>query len=74
MKDQSEITLRLQRNDVGQIVDALTTLSEEWSQTANYFATGDAECSIRECKNFEEASNMHSIYERIISELVSQIS
>jgi hypothetical protein len=75
--DQNEtVTLRLPRGFVGQILDGLEVLIEEWEHTAEYHETGlvrDGVC-VRECTDAGEAEEMAGFYRRIREEVAGQVS
>jgi len=64
-----EITLKLPRQMVGQILDGLSERSQVWRYTEKYMETGYVEegCLIEECSSADEARNIAEYYEEIIS-------
>jgi hypothetical protein len=67
--------LRLEENDLGQILDGLMTREETWRTTAEYFRSGhnpDAPCPIEECGGEHEANQIALFYARIIRNLERQ--
>lgn len=67
--------LRLERNDLGQILDGLRSREESWRNTADYFASGfNANDSfvIEECNGEHEAREIAQFYGRIIRNLERQ--
>jgi len=69
-------TLRLDSNDIGQILDGLRCRADSWRETAGYLesvhATRD-DFIAEECSNADEARSIASIYERIIREIEMQL-
>ena len=62
------VTLRLPRNDVGQIIDGLRERMIIWKATEEYLETGIShfgDC-IEECSDPEEARCIAEYYEKII--------
>lgn len=74
--DMGEIfQLRLEANDLGQLLDGLRCRAEVWRNTAIYLQTGEPPSEFflpEECRDAEEADNIASDYERIIAEIVRQ--
>jgi hypothetical protein len=69
------ILLRLDDNDLGQILDGLRVREESWLKTAEYFRSGhnsDDSFVIEECNGEYEASQIALIYSRIIHDLEHQ--
>ena len=66
------VTLRLDSNDVGQIIEGLECRREAWKRTAEYLETGYANGEIEECSNASEASSIAAFYGRIIAEIQRQ--
>ncbi len=73
----SEMVLfRLERNDVGQIIEGLQAREESWRRTAAYLRDG---CFVgepficEECSKFEEAEAVANHYQRIIANIERQI-
>jgi hypothetical protein len=67
--------LRLERKDLGQILDGLRCREESWRNTADYFASGfNANDSfvIEECNGEHEARQIAQFYVRIIRNLERQ--
>jgi hypothetical protein len=67
------ITLRLDANDVGQVVDGLEARYMVWQRTAEYLQTGYACGEIEECTSPSEATNIAALYRRIIDEIQKQV-
>jgi hypothetical protein len=63
------------RDYVGQIVDGLEVLIEQWQATAEYLNTGesDADVCIRECSDAREAESIAERYREIRGFLVNKL-
>ena len=64
--------LRLEENDLGQILDGLMAREEAWRTTAQCFRSGhnlDAHFPIEECGGEHEANQIALFYARIIRNL-----
>lgn len=69
------VQLSLPRNHVGQILDGLEVLIEQWEATSTYFRTGEAsDAIIRECSDVEEAEWIAKFYQEITTELRRQLA
>ena len=69
------VTLRLPRNDVGQIIDGLTQRMIIWKTTEEYLETGyshHGDC-IEECSDPEEARFIAQYYKNIIDSINKQL-
>ncbi|HEY1170191.1 MAG TPA: hypothetical protein VGH19_02370 [Verrucomicrobiae bacterium] len=67
--------IRLDANDLGQVLDGLRCRAEVWRDTAVYLRTGEFEGEFfvpEECRDGEEAESIAADYERIIAEMVRQ--
>ena len=68
------VQLSLPRNYVGQILDGLEVLIEQWEATATYFRTGEiGDTEIRECSDAEEAEWIAGFYGEIAVEVRRQM-
>jgi hypothetical protein len=70
------ITLRLDSNDVGQLIEGLGCRAESWRDTAEYLETGGAPRDgfvAEECSDAEEARAIAEHYERIIRDVEKQL-
>ena len=69
------ITIRLSRNDVGQMIDGLYAHMSIWKSTAEYLRSGSLQSGdmIEECSDVEEAENIASHYENIITQIMKQL-
>ena len=72
----NEVTIRLERNELGQLVEGLDVLIEQWDATAEYLRSGtirDGVC-IRESHSDHEADRIASIYRSIRDEIQKQMA
>ena len=69
------VTLRLPRNDVGQIIDGLTERMIIWRTTEEYLETGYSHLGdfVEECSDSEEARFISQYYEKIIDLIQNQL-
>jgi len=67
------VTLRLDSNDVGQIIEGLECRRETWKRTAEYLEAGHANGEIEECSSASEAISIAAFYGRIIAEIRRQL-
>lgn len=69
------VTLRLPRNDVGQIIDGLTERVKIWRTTEEYLETGYSHLGdfVEECSKPEEARFIAQYYENIIDLIQNQL-
>jgi hypothetical protein len=68
--------LRLESNDLGQMLDGLRTRADAWRKTAEYLEIGyvaDESFVCEECSNPEEANSIALHYEKIISRIEQQV-
>lgn len=69
------VQLSLPRNHVGQILDGLEVLIEQWEATAAYLSSGEAsDTVIRECSDAEEAEWIAGFYGDIAAEFRRQLA
>lgn len=64
--------IRLDDNDLGQILDGLKAREDSWRKTAEYFRSGDSSddpFAIEECNGEHEADRIAEFYARIIRDL-----
>lgn len=69
-------TLRLDSNDIGQILDGLRCRADSWRETAAYLETGHAsrdDFIAEECSDAEEARAIAHHYDRIIASIERQM-
>jgi hypothetical protein len=67
--------LRLDDNDLGQILEGLQAWEESWRKTAEYFRSGynaDDAFAIEECNDEHEADKIAQFYSRIVRDLERQ--
>lgn len=68
------VELSLPRNYVGQILDGLEVLIEQWQATAAYHRTGEVgDSTIRECSDAEEAEWIAGYYREIAEDIRRQL-
>lgn len=68
------VELSLPRNYVGQILDGLDVLIEQWHATAAYHRTGEiGDSTIRECSAAEEAEWIAGFYREIAEDIRRQL-
>lgn len=68
------VELSLPRRYVGQILDGIEVLIEQWEATAHYFRTGEVgDTAIRECSDAEEAESIARYYREITAEVFRQM-
>jgi hypothetical protein len=71
-----ELTLRISRNDLGQIIDGVDVLIEQWDATAEFLETGIApeDVCIREASSVRECRAIADRYRSIRRRLRAQVS
>jgi hypothetical protein len=67
------ISISLDGNDWGQIVDGLEARRASWEVTVRYLNGEEVDRAIEECRDAEEARAMVATYDRLIGELCSQL-
>ena len=70
------LTIRLEREDVGQLLDGLRCRLDAWRETAEYMETGYSardDFIIEECRDAEEAHKIAAHYARIIAAIDAQV-
>lgn len=69
-----EFNLKLSRNDIGQIIDAICVRRDAWRYTQRYLEEGYEEHDriIEECKDSSEACKIASHYDDIIKNIKIQ--
>jgi len=68
------VQLTLPRLHVGQVLDGLEMLIEQWDATAAWFRTGEiGDVAIRECSDVEEAESIAIYYREIAGEIRRQM-
>ena len=75
MANDEMIELKLSRNDLGQVIDGLCVRRDSWRYTQRHLEDGYVESDrlIEECSNADEASDIADCYDRIISQVQSQM-
>jgi hypothetical protein len=69
------IKLSLPDDFVGQMLDGLEVLAEDWKRTKEYLESGTVDIeggTIRECSNAHEAERIEEFYRAIIKEIRKQ--
>ena len=69
-------TIRLEKNDLGQLLDGLHSRSESWHDTAEYLESGYNPCDdfiIEECSNTEDVQTIAVNYDQIIASIETQM-
>lgn len=74
-KTDDAMAIRLPRNDIGQIVDALCVRRDDWRYTQRYLEEDyeEPERVIEECSDADEARRIADYYDEIIAKIRSQI-
>ena len=68
------VQLSLSRNFVGQILEGLAVLTEQWDATAAYLSHGElGDQVIRECSSAEEAESIAEFYRQIANDIRGQL-
>jgi cob(I)alamin adenosyltransferase len=70
-------TIRLEQNDLGQLLDALRSRSEAWHGTAEHLESGVTprdDFVIEECSDADEARTIAEDYDRIIATIEAQMN
>ena len=72
---EKAVTITLPRDFLGQIIDGLEVLIDDWRATAVWLETGYSEdrIIIRECSSSREAENLANYYTRIRDHLESHL-
>lgn len=69
-------TIRLEQNDLGQLLDGLRSRSSAWHDTAEYLESGSSprdDFIVEECSDAEEARAIGDHYDRIITTIETQL-
>ena len=66
--------LRLDDNDVGQLLDGLESRATSWEKTADYHRTGESpqDFIVEECNDADEANGIATYYRSIIAQIRKQ--
>lgn len=76
MLAETTVQLRLPLPFVGQILDGLEILTEQWESTAAYMEEllpAEFDDTIRECSNANEAYSIATFYKRIRNTILNQV-
>ena len=68
------ITIKLSRDDVGQVIDGLLARRDSWRNTQKYLDGEEVDCLIEECSDPEEACWIADYYDKIIDSIKEQLS
>jgi hypothetical protein len=71
------LTIHLDSDDVGQLLDGLRCRAKAWHETAAYIETGYSardDFIVEECGDAEEARAIAAHYDRIISSIEKQVA
>lgn len=73
-KKDDIVTIKLPRNDLGQMIDCLCVRRDNWRYTQKYLEDGLEESGrmIEECKDAYEAENIANHYDNIIHRIQEQ--
>lgn len=72
----ADVTITLDRDDLGQIIDGLTARMEAYQKTAEYLDGSfddDGTFVVEDVRDAAEAKRIAGTYQRILSNLASQI-
>ena len=66
--------IRLEENDLGQMIDGLEVRAEAWEKTSDYHRTGESPTDfiVEECSSAEEAEKIAARYRSIIAKIQKQ--
>jgi hypothetical protein len=66
--------LRLDDNDIGQLLDGLEVRAAAWAKTADYHRTGESppDFIVEECSDADEANRIATHYRSIIAKIRKQ--
>lgn len=66
--------IRLEENDLGQLLDGLDARAEAWEKTAAYHRTGESppDLIVEECNDADEAESIARHYRAIIAKVCQQ--
>ena len=71
-----QLQIRLDRHDLGQLLDGLRIRAEAWQKTAEYLESGhvaDDSFICEECRDANEASSIARHYSKIIAQIEHQV-
>ena len=72
-----QIQIKLNSQDLGQLLDGLICRADSWARTAEYLETGsstDSTVIIEECDDADEARQLSNHYSAIIEDIRNQIA
>lgn len=72
--EPTRASLNITDHDLGQLIDGLNTLIDDWTATATYMETGEVQtdANVRECSSADEATRIAAHYTRIRDSLRPQ--
>jgi hypothetical protein len=76
MRDEPMVRLELPRNYVGQLLDGLEVLIEQWEETGRAMSGEGADTTdrvMRECSSDSEAFSIAEFYRKIYRRVVEQM-
>ncbi|RKX45032.1 MAG: hypothetical protein DRP64_05405 [Verrucomicrobia bacterium] len=73
MRMKRKITITLEDNDWGQIIDGLACRAEQYELTVQYHEPGYAEDYILEVRDADEARNLAEWYRRLVEQIRKQL-
>lgn len=70
-----KVIIKLSRNDIGQLLDGLEVLAEQWEATAVYLESGEIreDVCIRESHHAHEADSIAGTYRSLIGTISEQL-
>lgn len=68
-----QVTITLDENDWGQVMDGLSCRAEQYELTAQYHECGCANGDILEVRDADEARNLAGWYRRLVEQIRSQL-
>lgn len=68
-----KVTIELEDNDWGQIMDGLTCRAEDYARTAQFHETGCVDDYILEVRDTDEARNLAAWYRRLVEDIRNQV-
>jgi len=75
MRSDKEYVIRLNEDDLGQLIDGIEVRHKDWLNTAIYEETGEIrypDYSLEQCRDADEAWNIADHYQRILTTIVEQ--
>jgi hypothetical protein len=68
-----QVTITLDENDWGQVMDGLSCRAEQYELTARYHECGYVDKDILEIRDADEAQNLAGWYRRLVEQIRSQL-